>query len=786
MERLEDRALLSHPAAAADAADVLGMYPASTMTVPSNDAPKAIPDNDPAGVTSVLTGRICGSKFNDLNGDRVRDPGEPLLPNWIIYLDENNDGRRDPGERFEVTDAAGNYCFSNLPPGDYTVAEIQQNGWEQTFPAGAVPNPVQLVGNWNGHLHEYGDVWGEGNYAYLGHFDLAGGVDIIDISDPARPTLVTAWQGSAGGNQIKDVKVRGGIGFFASDRGGGVYIVDLTDPAAPVELARITSAIGGFDSVHNVSIDGDYLYEADSRTPDVHVFNISNPASPAFVRTITSPSGDAVHDVTAQNGRLYTSVIEGAGGTDIFDVGNVANSAPLLGSFDSGGSTHSNWPTADGNYLAVARETGGGGVKIWNVSNPANVTLAATLDPEVLGIDAISAHNPVIDGNLLYVSWYQAGVYVFDILDPTNPVLLGSYDTFPGPVSGFDGNWGVYPIPGTDRVLASDLQTGLYVLSLYSRVTKAGSPLTGTAVPGTHTVVLDPGDVVTGRDFGNRQTIPATISGRHVFYDNSAFDNDAGPDVNDFRAIASDKLPLLPGETADRSNYTSYSRGINGIMVDVDNLPAGASPSAADFLFAAGNDNLPAGWSPAPPPSSVTLWPGAGTGGSDRIKIIWPDGMIEKQWLQVTVRVTPNTGLTTADVFYYGNTPGEAGDNPINTIVNATDEIAAHNFQHSAADPALIDDPYDYDRDGLVNGTDQIIARNNQTNPLTMLRLIEARAVDAGLEQLDELGGDASWASATDLDWLYELERMNAKKQTGTEDRSNEAIVDMLLAADWS
>ncbi len=96
--------------------------------------------------------------------------------------------------------------------------------------------------------------------------------------------------------------------------------------------------------------------------------------------------------------------------------------------------------------------------------------------------------------------------------------------------------------------------------------------------------------------------------------------------------------------------------------------------------------------------------------------------------------------------------PGEAGDQSINTIVNATDEIAARNFQHSAVDPALIDDPYDYNRDGLVNGTDQIIARNNQTNPLTMLRLI---TVDAAIKQSVMEDHDAAEALSAALDWQW-------------------------------
>ena len=42
----------------------------------------------------------------------------------------------------------------------------------------------------------------------------------------------------------------------------------------------------------------------------------------------------------------------------------------------------------------------------------------------------------------------------------------------------------------------------------------------------------------------------------------------------------------------------------------------------------------------------------------------------------------------------------------------------------SRSDPAPIASPYDFNRDGLVNATDQLIARSNQTNFLTALKLI--------------------------------------------------------------
>jgi len=94
----------------------------------------------------------------------------------------------------------------------------------------------------------------------------------------------------------------------------------------------------------------------------------------------------------------------------------------------------------------------------------------------------------------------------------------------------------------------------------------------------------------------------------------------------------------LPGQTVTFANYSSYSKGINGIMVDLSNAPNAAALTAADFSFSEGNTATPSSWSSAPAPLSVTDRPGAGIGGSDRIEIIWSDGSIKKQWLQITVK----------------------------------------------------------------------------------------------------------------------------------------------------
>jgi subtilisin family serine protease/glutamine cyclotransferase len=89
----------------------------------------AVKDDDP-----FIIGEIHGSKWNDLDGDGVWDAGEPGLPGWTVYIDSNNNGALDPGEPSAVTDADGNYALLNLQPGTYTVAEVQQAGWNQTYP----------------------------------------------------------------------------------------------------------------------------------------------------------------------------------------------------------------------------------------------------------------------------------------------------------------------------------------------------------------------------------------------------------------------------------------------------------------------------------------------------------------------------------------------------------------------------------------------------------------------------------------------------------------------------
>ena len=290
------------------------------------------------------------------------------------------------------------------------------------------------------------------------------------------------------------------------------------------------------------------------------------------------------------------------------------------------------------------------------------------------------------------------------------------------------------------------------------------------------------------------------VIGRHVFYNNSAYDNES-KGYSDDDAIATDKAALLPGETASFLNYTSYSRGINGIMVDIPNVSNPAGIAADDFSFATGNDNVPGGWTPLVITPTVTLRENEGLGGSDRIVLTFADNAIRNEWLQVTV-LMGDTGLAAEDVFYLGNAAGETGNSAANARVDAVDVLDTRSNPHPFWYPADIANEYDFNRDRRVNSIDTLIARNNQTWAMTELELIDlsgakksaksesalaatsdvvpqtgkARLHDAALKQTIEAEEESLEAI-----WLYQFEESATKDQAAKKDRNVALAVDKLL-----
>jgi hypothetical protein len=168
-------------------------------------------------------------------------------------------------------------------------------------------------------------------------------------------------------------------------------------------------------------------------------------------------------------------------------------------------------------------------------------------------------------------------------------------------------------------------------------------------------------DLVELSDSNNSASIGTTfvasrpeVSARKVFYNNSALDSQSDDD-----AIDTTKSALLPGQKAAAANFTSYFRGINGVIIDTWDMPG--TPTVADFVFRAGNNANPETWALAPAPASITFRTGEGVDGSDRITIVWADNRaIRNQWLQVMLKANAVTGLGAADVFYFGNLIADA------------------------------------------------------------------------------------------------------------------------------
>ena len=101
------------------------------------------------------TGSISGKKYNDLNHNGIKDAGEPGLMGWTInlYGTVKEHGwnwwrgfkwgfwKNKEVVETEVTDINGNYSFSNLTDGTYTVREVPQKGWLQTS---TPPPPITI------------------------------------------------------------------------------------------------------------------------------------------------------------------------------------------------------------------------------------------------------------------------------------------------------------------------------------------------------------------------------------------------------------------------------------------------------------------------------------------------------------------------------------------------------------------------------------------------------------------------------------------------------------------
>jgi choice-of-anchor B domain-containing protein len=313
---------------------------------------------------------------------------------------------------------------------------------------------------------------GSGNWGYTSpdgrRFALTGistGLSIVDVTNPQAPRNVGLIAGPE--SQWREVKTYGRFAYVVTEaRPHGLDIVDLGDPEHPVKVRTWDQT---FASAHTLWIDAErrLLFANGTRTAagqpnGMRVLSLDpDPANPREVGSFTP---FYIHDSYMRGDVLYASAIND-GFLALLDVSDPGNVKERTRFFTGGRVTHNSWPTLDGRYLFTTDERGGRPLEGWDLIDP----LVPRKVSEYIGQPSAIPHNVMVDGTRLLVAHYTEGVHLLDVADPTQPRLLGFYDTYDGTGTGFQGDWGAYIFPGSDLIVASDINGGLYVVRYVGR-----------------------------------------------------------------------------------------------------------------------------------------------------------------------------------------------------------------------------------------------------------------------------------------------------------------------------
>jgi len=241
-----------------------------------------------------------------------------------------------------------------------------------------------------------------GNFAYVA--DQASGLAIVDISNPADPTLAGNFNTDG---TAYDVAVSGNYAYVAD--GLGLRILDVSDPANP-------SSVGFYDSpgiAYGVAVAGNYAYLADGLS-GLHVVNVSDPANPARTGTYNTP-GEA-RDVAVSGSYAY--VADRSRGLQIINVTNPA--APTrTGYYDTPGECFDVALAGSNAYVA----DGGQGLSVISIANPASPSRigSALQGGTTYGVDVATAR--------VFLSTDGIGLKVFDVSTPSSPTEIASFAT---------------------------------------------------------------------------------------------------------------------------------------------------------------------------------------------------------------------------------------------------------------------------------------------------------------------------------------------------------------------
>ncbi len=326
------------------------------------------------------------------------------------------------------------------------------------------------------------------DYAVTGTHVGRGEAFFWDVTDPANMTIIDTVTVDA--RVVNDVKVSddGRIAVItregASNRKNGLVILDVSDPSDVEIISRFDDGLTG--GVHNVFLYEDHIYAINNgRRYDI--INIEDPKNPYRVSQFELETpGHAVHDVWVVDGVAYSSNwTDGVVAVDIGSnldgdmqgIGGSPENPVELGRYTyPSGWNHAAFPfkseSADKFYIAAGDEAFPGGVPagwihFFELDDWDNAKEVARYEVPEAG-----THNLWIEGDVMYVAYYQGGLRVVDI----SGELMGNlYDqgreiarflprTDEGRAPNTPMSWGPQPYKGL--IYVSDMSSGLWALRL--------------------------------------------------------------------------------------------------------------------------------------------------------------------------------------------------------------------------------------------------------------------------------------------------------------------------------
>jgi hypothetical protein len=352
-------------------------------------------------------------------------------------------------------------------------------------------------------------------YAYVTRRYQHSGFDIVNLKDPTRAHVMYSWrmekpelhQGT-GALAPAYVKTGGRYYFVQSyqypssgldgDLGMSVFdVTGLPDTTKVKEVARVRTpdTRGGFHEIFAYKHSGGQaLVFTTGGNPGARIYDIGKTVAgdPQFgmigrVPNGTDPARGGYHDFyvgfdpASQQDRFYGA---GTGGYHVYDVTNLAEPKLLTSITGFAGLTsgHTFTPTPDGRYAVTELEYQYAPLRIFD--------LKPGLDGEVKAITRpIGAwmtnwknlpHNHEVRWPYVFVSDYEDGLSVFNMMDPTNPYTVGYYDTYDGPhqartefinhpsgVGGTNnGAFGVDVRNADGLIVISDMTTGFWAFKM--------------------------------------------------------------------------------------------------------------------------------------------------------------------------------------------------------------------------------------------------------------------------------------------------------------------------------